>query len=114
MKSSRSRRCKWCSAARWRLAEHQPDWIVGLGGGSCMDAAKAAWLLYENPGIEPASVNPFDQYTLREKAKLITIPTTSGTGSEATWYAVLTDTVEHRKVGVGTRACCPITLSSIR
>ncbi len=93
-----------CAAA---LAQHQPDWIIGLGGGSCMDAAKAAWLLYENPGIEPASVNPFDQYTLREKAKLIAIPTTSGTGSEATWYAVLTDTVEQRKVGVGTRGMLP-------
>jgi len=89
------------------LAQHQPDWIIGLGGGSCMDAAKSAWLLYENPGIEPESVNPFDQYTLREKAKLIAIPTTSGTGSEATWYAVLTDTVEQRKVGIGTRGMLP-------
>jgi alcohol dehydrogenase class IV len=93
-----------CAAA---LAQHQPDWIIGLGGGSCMDAAKAAWLLYENPGIEPDSVNPFEQYTLREKAKLIAIPTTSGTGSEATWYAVLTDTVEQRKVGIGTRGLLP-------
>jgi alcohol dehydrogenase class IV len=93
-----------CAAA---LAQYQPDWIIGLGGGSCMDAAKAAWLLYENPGIEPHSVNPFDQYTLREKAKLIAIPTTSGTGSEATWYAVLTDTAEQRKVGIGTRGMLP-------
>jgi alcohol dehydrogenase class IV len=93
-----------CAAA---LAQHQPDWIIGLGGGSCMDAAKAAWLLYENPGIKPDSVNPFDQYALREKAKLIAIPTTSGTGSEATWYAVLTDTVEQRKVGIGTRGMLP-------
>ena len=89
------------------LAQHQPDWIIGLGGGSCIDAAKAAWLLYENPGIDLAIVNPFDQYTLREKAKLIAIPTTSGTGSEATWYYVLTDTVEQRKLGVGTRDMLP-------
>jgi alcohol dehydrogenase class IV len=95
---------KRCAEA---LAQHQADWIIGLGGGSCLDAAKAAWLLYENPGIDPASVNPFDHYTLREKAKLIAIPTTSGTGSEATWYAVLTDTVEQRKVGVGTRGMLP-------
>ncbi len=89
------------------MAQHQPDWVIGLGGGSCLDAAKAAWLLYENPGLDPAGVNPFDQYTLRAKAKLIAIPTTSGTGSEATWYAVLTDTVELRKVGVGTRGMLP-------
>jgi alcohol dehydrogenase class IV len=89
------------------LDQHQPDWIIGLGGGSCLDAAKAAWLLYENPGIDPAGVNPFDDYLLRQKAKLIAIPTTSGTGSEATWYAVLTDTVEQRKVGVGTRGMLP-------
>jgi len=49
------------------LTQHQPDWIIGLGGGSCLDAAKAAWLLYENPGIELASVNPFDHYTLRRR-----------------------------------------------
>jgi len=89
------------------LDQHQPDWIIGLGGGSCVDAAKAAWLLYENPGIDPASVNPFDHYTLREKARLIAIPTTSGTGSEATWYAVLTDMEEQRKVGMGTRGLLP-------
>jgi alcohol dehydrogenase class IV len=89
------------------LVQHQPDWIIGLGGGSCLDAAKTAWLLYENPGIEPDNVNPFDQYTLREKAKLIAVPTTSGTGSEATWYAVLTDTAEQRKLGVGTRGMLP-------
>jgi alcohol dehydrogenase class IV len=89
------------------LAQQQPDWIIGLGGGSCLDAAKAAWLLYENPGVEAINVNPFDPYTMRAKAKLIAIPTTSGTGSEATWYAVLTDTVEQRKVGVGTRGMLP-------
>jgi alcohol dehydrogenase class IV len=89
------------------LAQRQPDWIIGLGGGSCLDAAKAAWLLYENPGVEAINVNPFDPFKLREKAKLIAIPTTSGTGSEATWYAVLTDTVEQRKVGVGTRGMLP-------
>ena len=93
-----------CAAA---LTQHRPDWIIGLGGGSCLDAAKAAWLLYENPEIDPAGVNPFDHYTLREKARLIAIPTTSGTGSEATWYAVLTDTVEQRKLGVGTRGMLP-------
>jgi alcohol dehydrogenase class IV len=89
------------------LEQHQPDWIIALGGGSCIDAAKAAWLLYENPGVDLAGVNPFDQYVMREKAHLIAIPTTSGTGSEATWYAVLTDTAEQRKVGVGSRQMLP-------
>ncbi len=93
-----------CAAA---LRQHQPDWIIGLGGGSCLDAAKAAWLSYENPDIHLAGVNPFDEYTLRQKAHLIAIPTTSGTGSEATWYAVLTDVAEHRKVGIGSRALLP-------
>jgi alcohol dehydrogenase class IV len=93
-----------CSA---ELAQHQPDWIIALGGGSCIDAAKAAWLLYENPGVDLAGVNPFDRYVMREKAHLIAIPTTSGTGSEATWYAVLTDSADQRKVGVGSRQMLP-------
>lgn len=92
---------KRCAA---EMARHQPDWIIGLGGGSCLDAAKTAWVVYENPDVELAGINPFDQYHLRDKAHLIAIPTTSGTGSEATWYAVLTDLDEHRKVGVGSRA----------
>jgi len=89
------------------LAQHKPDWIIALGGGSCIDTAKAAWLLYENPTVELAGVNPFDQYVMRVKAHFIAIPTTSGTGSEATWYAVLTDTAEQRKVGVGSRQMLP-------
>ena len=89
------------------LNHYQPDWIIALGGGSCIDAAKAAWLLYENPDVDLAGVNPFDHYVMREKAHLIAIPTTSGTGSEATWYAVLTDTLEQRKVGVGSRQMLP-------
>jgi alcohol dehydrogenase class IV len=91
-----------CAAA---LAQHQPDWIIALGGGSCIDTAKAAWLLYENPAAELAGINPFDQYVMREKAHLIAIPTTSGTGSEATWYAVLTDTAEQRNSAL-VRAKC--------
>lgn len=93
-----------CAAA---MRQHQPDWIIGLGGGSCLDAAKAAWLLYERPDVDPASINPFDQFGLRAKARLITIPTTSGTGSEVTWYVVLTDTVDNRKLGMGSRELLP-------
>ena len=80
-----------------------PDWIVGLGGGSPIDAAKAIWILYEHPDMEPAAINPMADLGLRQKARLITIPTTSGTGAEATWGIVLTDTEEQRKMGLGNR-----------
>lgn len=78
-----------------------PDWIVGLGGGSPMDAAKAIWVLYERPDLEPAEISPFVTLGLRQKARLVTIPTTSGTGAEVTWGIVLTDPVEQRKMGLG-------------
>jgi len=83
--------------------EFEPDWIVGLGGGSPMDAAKAVWVLYERPDLEPAEINPFIRLGLRQKARLVTIPTTSGTGAEVTWGIVLTDTEEQRKMGLGNR-----------
>lgn len=79
----------------------QPDWIVGLGGGSPIDAAKAIWVLYERPDIEPAAIGPVGELGLRKKARLITVPTTSGTGAEVTWGIVLTDTAEKRKMGLG-------------
>jgi len=81
----------------------EPDWIVGLGGGSPMDAAKAVWVLYERPDLEVAEINPFIDLGLRQKARLITVPTTSGTGAEVTWGIVLTDTDEQRKMGLGNR-----------
>jgi len=83
--------------------EVRPDWIVGLGGGSPMDAAKAIWVLYERPDLHPAEINPFIRLGLRQKARLLTIPTTSGTGAEVTWGIVLTDTEEQRKMGLGNR-----------
>jgi len=87
-----------------RLAlEYEPDWIIGLGGGSVMDAAKAIWILYERPDLEPEDINPMVDLHLRRKARLITIPTTSGTGSEVTWAIVLTDTAEQRKMSLGNR-----------
>ena len=81
----------------------EPDWIVGIGGGSPLDAAKAIWVLYERPDLEPGEINPFIDLGLRERARLITIPTTSGTGAEATWAIVLTDPEEKRKMGLGNR-----------
>lgn len=86
-----------------RMTDFGPDWVVGLGGGSCMDAAKAMWVLYEHPEMLPEEINPVVPLVLRQKARLITIPTTSGTGAEATWAIVLTDTAEQRKLALGSR-----------
>ena len=82
---------------------YRPDWIIGLGGGSPIDAAKAIWILYERPDLDPAEFNPFVDLGLRQKARLITIPTTSGTGAEVTMGIVLTDNEEQRKMGLGNR-----------
>ena len=83
-----------------------PDWIVGLGGGSPMDASKAIWAMYEHPELDPTEINPMVTIGL-SKAKLIAVPTTSGTGSEATWALVLTDTEEKRKFSTGSRELVP-------
>jgi acetaldehyde dehydrogenase / alcohol dehydrogenase len=78
----------------------QPDVIIALGGGSVMDAAKAMWLYYEHPDTDFEALRQkfFDPSKrvityprLRGKAKLITIPTTSGTGSEVTAFTVISD-----------------------
>ncbi len=81
----------------------EPDWIVGVGGGSPLDVAKAIWVLYERPDLQPAEINPFIDLGLRKLARLMTIPTTSGTGADVTWAIVLTDPVEKRKMGLGNR-----------
>lgn len=86
-----------------QMRTYEPDWIVGLGGGSALDAAKAMWVLYENPEMTPAEISPIAPLHLRQKARLITIPTTSGTGAETTWAIVLTDTEDGRKLGLGSR-----------
>ncbi len=86
---------------------YQPDWIIGLGGGSCMDAAKAAWFLYERPDMDLQNLSPFEFLGLRAKARLIAIPTTSGTGAEVTIASVLTDTEERRKVALGSGELVP-------
>lgn len=80
---------------------YKPDWIVGLGGGSPIDAAKSILILYERPDLAPDQVAPVGTLGLRQKARLIAIPTTSGTGAETTWPIVLTDTAERRKISVG-------------
>jgi alcohol dehydrogenase class IV len=83
------------------MTAYQPDWIIGLGGGSPMDAAKAMWILYENPHIDLFAVNPFEPLKLRQKAKMIAISATSGTGAEVSWAIVLTDPTDQRKVAIG-------------
>ncbi|MEZ4833741.1 MAG: iron-containing alcohol dehydrogenase [Caldilineaceae bacterium] len=85
----------------------QPDWIIGLGGGSAMDAAKAMWALYERPDLHPRRSHLSTPLGLHKKMKMIAIPTTSGTGSEATWATVLTDVEEKRKLGLGNRELTP-------
>ncbi len=82
---------------------YEPDWIIGLGGGSCLDAAKGIWVLYERPDVDPAGINPIEPLGLRSKARLIAIPTTSGTGSEVTWAIVLTDRAAEMKLSLGSR-----------
>lgn len=96
-------------AAAEEMSRVQPDWIIGLGGGSCMDAAKGAWLLYERPDVDLEGITPMEHFGLRGKAKLIAIPTTSGTGSETTLASVLTDLELHRKVTLASYELVPDT-----
>jgi alcohol dehydrogenase class IV len=78
--------------------EFRPDLLVALGGGSCIDAAKAIWILYERPDLRLQEVSALTELGLRKKARLIAIPTTSGTGSDATWVAVITDKADRLKL----------------
>ena len=74
------------------MKEFEPDWIVAIGGGSPIDAAKAMWLFYEYPDetFEEAVV-PFSFPELRQKAKFCAISSTSGTATEVTAFSVITD-----------------------
>lgn len=89
------------------VGKYQPDWVIGIGGGSCMDAAKAIICLLARPDLEPEAVSVLETFNFREKAKLMAIPTTSGTGAEATWAVVLTDTKDNRKLGLGSTEDMP-------
>ena len=74
------------------MAEFQPDWIVAMGGGSPIDAAKAMWVFYEYPDTSFEDlITPFSFPTLRTKAKFCAIPSTSGTATEVTAFSVITD-----------------------
>lgn len=70
----------------------EPDWIVAMGGGSPIDAAKAMWAFYEYPEISFEDlITPFSFPTLRTKAKFCAISSTSGTATEVTAFSVITD-----------------------
>ncbi len=97
----------------WRGAEAMksfcPDLIVGLGGGSVMDAAKAMWVYYEHPELttldQLLQANPFPK--LRAKARYLCIPSTSGTASEVSRSVVLTDDERGLKHGLGNMEMMP-------
>src|SRR5476649_122604 len=76
----------------------QPDWIVAIGGGSAIDAAKVMWCFYEHPQLDFQDIIPVGSMPpLRNKARFIAIPSTSGSGSEITAFSVITDTENHIK-----------------
>ena len=82
------------------MEEFGPDWIIPVGGGSPIDAAKAMWVLYEYPDADIYNINPFNMPPLRNKARFLAIPTTSGTGSEVTNASVICDYSTGIKFGV--------------
>ena len=74
------------------MRKFQPDWIVAMGGGSPIDAAKAMWVFYEYPETSfEAIITPFSFPKLRTKAHFCAIPSTSGTATEVTAFSVITD-----------------------
>ncbi|MDO5409098.1 MAG: bifunctional acetaldehyde-CoA/alcohol dehydrogenase [Lachnospiraceae bacterium] len=98
------------------MKNFRPDTIIALGGGSAMDAAKVMWLMYEHPEVNFNDIKQkfmdirkraFKFPELGKQAKLICIPTTSGTGSEVTPFAVITDSDENKKYPLTDYALTP-------
>ncbi len=90
------------------MNQYGPDLVVAVGGGSVMDAAKAMRVQYERPDIKPEEINPFiSDLGLGAKCKLVCVATTSGTGAEATFAIVLTDTADQRKLSLINREIVP-------
>jgi alcohol dehydrogenase class IV len=86
----------------------KPDVIVGLGGCSAIDAGKAMWALYEYPGTRFEDIiPPFSIKPLRNKACFVAIPSTSGTGTEVTCAAVITDRKKGVKYPLVSYEICP-------
>lgn len=74
------------------MLEFQPDWIIAMGGGSPIDAAKAMWIKYEYPEITFEEMcKVFSIPELRRKARFCAIPSTSGTATEVTAFSIITD-----------------------
>ncbi|MBR1946445.1 MAG: bifunctional acetaldehyde-CoA/alcohol dehydrogenase, partial [Alphaproteobacteria bacterium] len=95
---------------------YQPDVFISMGGGSPMDAAKILWLMYEQPEVSFEDVamrfmdirkRICDLPALGQKADMVAIPTTSGTGSEVTPFAVITDDKTHIKYPIADYALTP-------
>lgn len=78
----------------------KPDLIVGIGGGSVMDAAKVIYFLYEREDKTILDINPLQFFKLGLKSKLVLIPTTSGSGAEMTPAAVVTKTETGQKLAL--------------
>ncbi|WP_027628957.1 iron-containing alcohol dehydrogenase [Ruminiclostridium cellobioparum] len=91
------------------MKQERPDIIIGLGGGSAMDAAKAMWVYYEHPELTALKdiVPPNPIPGLRNKAILVCIPSTSGTASEVSRSVVITDDETHVKYGIGNMEMMP-------
>ena len=99
-----------------QMRQFEPDTIIALGGGSAMDAGKIMWIMYEHPeaNFEDMAMDFMDirkrVFTfpkMGEKAYFIAIPTSSGTGSEVTPFAVITDTKENKKYPLTDYALTP-------
>lgn len=91
------------------MLEFGPDLIVGLGGGSAMDAAKAMWIFYEHPELtQMEDILPPNEFPkLRGKARMCCIPSTSGTASEVSRSIVISDNEKGLKHGVGNMEMMP-------
>ncbi|GGC93761.1 MULTISPECIES: bifunctional acetaldehyde-CoA/alcohol dehydrogenase [Enterococcus] len=97
------------------MVDFEPDTIIALGGGSAMDAAKGMWMFYEHPDTEffGAKQKFLDirkrTYKIDKpvKTQFVCIPTTSGTGSEVTPFAVITDSETHVKYPLADYALTP-------
>lgn len=80
------------------MRKFEPDWIISMGGGSPIDAAKAMWVFYEYPDTSfEEIIQPFSFPKLRKKAKFLAIPSTSGTATEVTAFSVITDNQKGTK-----------------